>query len=415
MFKNATRATNQGARYASTWANVTQGPADPILGLSQQFQADTFPQKVNLGVGAYRDDSGKPFVLQCVRAAEAKIAGQMDMEYAGIVGVPTFTKAAQKLLLGEDSAAIAANRVVSSQTLSGTGSLRVAAEFLAKWYPGPKNILMPSPTWANHGAIMKDAGLTSSSYRYYRPSDYGLDKAGMLEDLKAAPEGSVVLLHACAHNPTGVDPTQEDWKEIAAVMKAKKHFAWFDSAYQGFATGDIDADAWAVRYFVDQGFDILACQSFAKNMGLYGQRVGAIHVVCADEAEAKRLDSQLKILIRPMYSNPPIHGARLVAEVLGDKELTKLWYSEVKLMADRIITMRHSMVKELAAAGSVRNWDHVIKQIGMFSFTGLTKEQVDKMIKEHHIYLTGNGRVSMAGLTSKNIAYVAGAMHAVTK
>eukprot|EP00667_Euglena_gracilis_P013523 EG_transcript_13959 len=314
------------SRLLSTWTNVTEGPPDPILGLSQAFQADTHPSKVNLGVGAYRDDNGKPYVLQCVRSAEAAISAKnMDMEYAGINGVPSFTKAAMKLLFGPD---IQAERVVSAQTISGTGSLRIAAEFLSRWYPGAKTVLMPTPTWANHAAILKDSRIGTASYRYYRASDYGFDKEGMLEDLKSAPEGSIILLHACAHNPTGVDPTQEDWKEIAAVMKAKQHFAWFDSAYQGFATGNIDGDAWAVRYFVDQGFNVTVCQSFAKNMGLYGQRVGAVHFVCADAAEAKRLDSQLKIVIRPMYSNPPIHGARIAAEILGDAELSKQWYSK---------------------------------------------------------------------------------------
>lgn len=412
FLKTAARSV-QKQRFASSWANVTEGPPDPILGLSQAFQADPNPAKVNLGVGAYRDDNGKPFVLQCVRAAEAAItAKKMDMEYAGINGVPAFTKASMKLLFGPD---MAAERVVSAQTISGTGSLRVAAEFFSRWYPGAKTIYMPNPTWANHGAIMKDCRLSTAAYRYYRASDYGFDKQGMLEDLKSAPEGSVILLHACAHNPTGVDPTKEEWKEIAAVMKAKKHFAWFDSAYQGFATGDVDGDAWAVRYFVGEGFDVLCCQSFAKNMGLYGQRVGAVHIVCADAAEAKRVDSQLKILIRPMYSNPPVHGARTAAEILGDAALCKQWYGEVKLMADRIIGVRSTMVRELAAAGSTRNWEHIIRQIGMFSYTGLTKEQCDKMIKEHHVYLTGNGRISMAGLTSKNVAYVANAVHAVTK
>jgi len=400
-------------RTVSSWANVTEGPPDPILGLSQAFQADPHPSKVNLGVGAYRDDNGKPVVLNCVRAAEASLAAKkLDMEYTGISGVPAFTKAALKLLFGPD---MSPERAVSAQTISGTGSLRVAAEFLARWYPGAKKIYLPAPTWANHGAILKDSGCESASYRYYRASDFGFDKAGMLEDLKSAPEGSIFLLHACAHNPTGVDPTREDWKEIAAVMKAKKHFAWFDSAYQGFATGNVDGDAWAVRYFVEQGFDVMASQSFAKNMGLYGQRVGALHVICADAGEAKRLDSQLKILIRPMYSNPPIHGARIAAEILTDPELTKQWYGEVKTMADRIIGIRHTMVKELAATGSSRNWDHIIRQIGMFSYTGLTKEECDKMIKDHHIYLTGNGRISMAGLTSKNVGYVSAAIHAVTK
>jgi len=406
------RAGARSVRANSTWANVPLGPPDPILGLTVAYNEDTFPQKVNLGAGAYRDDDGKPFQLRAVREAE-KTLGNLDMEYAPIAGVPAFTKAAQNLLFGAECSQVQEGLISTMQTISGTGALRVAGDFLAKFRPG--DIYLPTPTWGNHGPIFSDARLPTKSYRYYRASDCGLDIDGMVEDLRAAPDGTIILLHACAHNPTGVDPTQEEWNTILKVMQEKKHFAFFDAAYQGFATGDTLADAYAVRLFAKAGVPMLACQSFAKNFGLYGHRAGAVHFVCGSADEKARMDSQLKILIRPMYSNPPIHGARIVAAVLNDANLTALWNEDVKVMANRIGGMRAKLVDALKAEGSVRDWSHVTKQIGMFSFTGLTKDQCDKMIKDFHVYLTANGRISVASLTNGNVGYVAKAMHAVTK
>lgn len=404
----------QTTRKFATWAHVPEGPPDPILGLSVAFQQDKDPRKVNLGVGAYRDDNNKPVVLECVRQAEARLVGKTDHEYAPIAGVAAFNKAAGELLFGNDSAALKEDRVSTMQALSGTGALRVAAAFLARYYPS-KEIYMPDPTWGNHGPIFRDSGLVPKTYRYYRPSDCGLDIDGLLADLRAAPAKSIVLLHACAHNPTGVDPTPEEWQRILEVVREKGHYTFFDAAYQGFASGDPARDAQAVRLWIKQSEPLILAQSFAKNFGLYGERAGAMHLVCNDAEEKKRAESQLKILIRPMYSNPPVHGARLVAEVLNDKALAALWAKEVKGMADRIVTMRTQLTGALSRAGSKRNWSHIEKQIGMFSYTGLSKEQCEKLIKDYHIYLTSNGRISMAGLTSKNVDYVANAIHDVTK
>ncbi|KAF6021068.1 GOT2 [Bugula neritina] len=236
-----------------------------------------------------------------------------------------------------------------------------------------------------------------------------------MEDIKNIPDGSVVLLHACAHNPTGVDPNQEQWKELCEVFKSKDLFPFFDMAYQGFASGDLNKDAWAVRHFLDQGLNVALCQSYAKNMGMYGERAGAFSIVCADKEEADRVMSQVKILIRPMYSNPPVNGARIASRVLGTPELYQQWLVELKGMADRIISMRTQLREGLAREGSSKNWQHITDQIGMFCFTGLKPDQVERITKEFSVYLTKDGRISMAGVSDKNVGYLAAAMHQVTK
>ena len=251
-------------------------------------------------------------------------------------------------------------------------------------------------------------------YTYYDPTTCGLNFKGLLDDLNKVPEGSLVLLHACAHNPTGVDPKPEQWAELSDLFKKRKLFPFFDMAYQGFASGNLENDASAVRKFVNDGHSIALCQSFAKNMGLYGERVGAFSLVCGDKGEADRCLSQLKILIRPMYSNPPVHGARIAAEILGNPELYKVWLGELDKMSGRLITMRAELKKALAQAGSKKNWNHLTDQIGMFCYTGLNKQQVDEMIKKYSIYLTADGRISVCGLSNKNVAYVAKAIHSVT-
>jgi len=255
--------------------------------------------------------------------------------------------------------------------------------------------------------------LTVEKYRYYNKDTIGLDFEGMVADIKGAPKGSIFLLHACAHNPTGVDPTPEQWKEISEAVKSGSHYAFFDMAYQGFASGDTDKDAFPVRHFVEQGHNICLAQSFAKNMGLYGERAGAFSIVCADAEEKKRVDSQVKILVRPLYSNPPVHGARIASEILNDKALNKQWLGEVKGMADRIITMRALLKKELENLGSKHDWSHITSQIGMFAYTGLNPEQMDKLAKEHSVYATKDGRISVAGITSGNVKRLAAAIHAV--
>uniref|UniRef100_F7GVX7 Aspartate aminotransferase n=1 Tax=Callithrix jacchus TaxID=9483 RepID=F7GVX7_CALJA len=366
-------AAAASARASSWWTHVEMGPPDPILGVTEAFKRDTNSKKMNLGVGAYRDDNGKPYVLPSVR------------------------------------------KFVTVQTISGTGALRIGASFLQRFFKFSRDVFLPKPSWGNHTPIFRDAGMQLQGYRYYDPKTCGFDFTGAMEDISKIPEQSVVLLHACAHNPTGVDPRPEQWKEIAAVVKKRNLFAFFDMAYQGFASGDGDKDAWAVRHFIEQGINVCLCQSYAKNMGLYGERVGAFTMICKDADEAKRVESQLKILIRPMYSNPPLNGARIAAAILNTPDLRKQWLQEVKGMADRIISMRTQLVSNLKKEGSTHNWQHISDQIGMFCFTGLKPEQVERLTKEFSIYMTKDGRISVAGVTSSNVGYLAHAIHQVTK
>uniref|UniRef100_A0A8C9PDU1 Aspartate aminotransferase n=1 Tax=Spermophilus dauricus TaxID=99837 RepID=A0A8C9PDU1_SPEDA len=362
---------------SSWWAHVEMGPPDPILGVTEAYKRDTNSKKMNLGVGAYRDDNGKPYVLPSVWKAEAQIAAKnLDKEYLPIGGLAELCKASAELALGENSEVLKSGRFVTVQTISGTGALRFS-----------RDVSLPKPSWGNHTPIFRDAGLKLQGYQYSDPKTCGFDFIGAIEDISKMPEQSVFLLHACAHNPTGVDPRPEQWKEIASVVKKKNLFAFFDVAYQGFASGDGNKDAWAVRHFIEQGINVCLCQSYAKNMGLYGERVGAFTIVCKDADEAKRVESQLKIQ----------------------------WLQEVKGMADRIISMRTQLVSNLKKEGSSHNWQHITDQISIFCFTGLKPKQVERLTKEFSIYMTKDGRISVAGVTSNNVAYLAHAIHQVTK
>ncbi|PWW75975.1 hypothetical protein C7212DRAFT_280081 [Tuber magnatum] len=387
--------------------------ADWKTGITEAYKADKSELKVNLGVGAYRDDKGKPYVLPSVRAAEERILMKgHDKEYAGITGVPSFTKAAIELAYGKSSPVL--DRIAATQSISGTGALRIGGAFFERFYPNAKTVYLPTPSWANHAAIMKDSGLGVKSYRYYSKETIGLDIDGLLEDIGNAPKSSIFLLHACAHNPTGVDPTPEQWRAISEAVKNGGHFPFFDMAYQGFASGDTDRDAYALRYFIEQGHPVALAQSFAKNMGLYGERVGTFSLLAGSVEEKKRLDSQIKILVRPLYSNPPINGARIASEILNDPTLNKQWLGEVKGMADRIISMRAALKTNLGQIGSKRDWNHITSQIGMFAYTGLGPEQVDRLAKEFSVYGTKDGRISVAGITSDNVKYLAQSIHKVT-
>jgi len=391
------------------------GPPDAILGVTEAFKKDSNPNKINLGVGAYRDDNNKPFVLPSVRKAEKLMMDKtLDKEYSPISGTAEFCKAAFGLALGEDNEILGAGRNATVQGISGTGALRIGSAFLSKFFP-IKTVWVPTPTWGNHVPIFKHVGMEVKQYRYYDPKTCGFDFEGAMQDLANLEPGSLVLLHACAHNPTGVDPSPDQWAAISEVLKKKEALPFFDMAYQGFASGDVGRDAQAVRHFSAQGHNILLAQSFAKNMGLYGERAGAFSVVCADQEEAARVMSQLKILIRPMYSNPPINGARIVSTILNDADLRSEWLTDVKGMADRIIAMRTQLRDGLEKEGSVKNWSHITDQIGMFCFTGMTSDQVGRLSSEFSVYLTKDGRVSMAGVTSHNVGYLAKAMHEVTK
>ncbi|XP_020101330.1 aspartate aminotransferase, cytoplasmic isoform X2 [Ananas comosus] len=313
-------APSPAAAFSSVFAHVAQGPEDPILGVTVAYNKDPSPVKVNLGVGAYRTEEGKPLVLNVVRKAEQMLVNDPSRvkEYLPITGLADFNKLSAKLIFGADSPAIQENRVATVQCLSGTGSLRVGGEFLARHYH-ERTIYIPLPTWGNHPKVFTLAGLSVKTYRYYDPATRGLNFQGLIEDLGAAPSGAIVLLHACAHNPTGVDPTPEQWEQIRQLIRSKGLLPFFDSAYQGFASGSLDADAQSVRIFVADGGELLTAQSYAKNMGLYGERVGALSIVCRSADVAVRVESQLKLVIRPMYSNPPIHGASIVATILKDR------------------------------------------------------------------------------------------------
>ncbi|PWA59512.1 Aminotransferase, class I/classII [Artemisia annua] len=387
----------------SIFANILRAPEDPILGVTVAYNKDPSPVKLNLGVGAYRTEEGKPLVLNVVRRAEQLLVNDRSRvkEYLPIVGLADFNKLSAKLILGADSPAIKGNLVTTVQCLSGTGSLRVG-----------RTIYIPNPTWGNHTKIFNLAGLTVKTYRYYDPVTRGLNIQGLLEDLGSAPSGAIVLLHACAHNPTGVDPTLEQWEQIRRLIRSKSLLPFFDSAYQGFASGSLDGDAQSVRMFVADGGECFIAQSYAKNMGLYGERVGALSIVCRTADVASRVESQLKLVIRPMYSSPPIHGASIVSAILKDRNLYNEWTLELKAMADRIITMRKQLFDALCARGTPGDWSHIIKQIGMFTFTGLSTKQVMFMTKEYHIYLTSDGRISMAGLSSRTVPHLADAIHA---
>nr|AIT70228.1 aspartate aminotransferase [Dictyopteris undulata] len=400
---------------STVWSEMPMGPPDPILGLTEAFNKDTDPRKVSLGVGAYRGDDGKPLVLDTVRKAEKiMLEKALNHEYAGIVGLPDFTKLSLAFAYGKNADVLKERRVAGVQTLSGTGACRVMGELMARFRGQGTPIYVPNPTWGNHIPIFKNSGLEVRKYRYYDPKTVGLDFQGLLSDVQAAEDDSLFLLHACAHNPTGVDPTREQWAELSKLMKAKKHTVFFDCAYQGFASGDSEKDAWAIRRFVDDGHCIALAQSFAKNFGLYGERIGALSVVCNDADEAARVTSQLKLVIRPMYSNPPIYGARLVTEVLSDPALTQEWSAECKAMADRIISMRTELRSCLERLGSKRSWEHITSQIGMFCYTGLTTEEVLKIRGDAHIYFTNDGRISMAGVTTSNVEYIAKSIFTVT-
>jgi aspartate aminotransferase len=324
------------------------------------------------------------------------------------------------VILGSaDSPAIKEKRVTSIQAISGTGALHLGALFLAKFYPGTKKVYLSNPTWVNHHQIFSNVGIPVAEYPYFSKETKGLDFEGLKKTISEAPERSIIVLHACAHNPTGVDPTFDQWKEIATIMKEKNHFPFFDSAYQGFASGDLMKDNAAVRYFVEEGFELAIAQSFAKNFGLYGERAGCFHFVTGPAPDASatvtRIASQLAILQRSEISNPPLYGARIVSTVLNDPKLFAEWEENLRTMSGRINDMRKALRAKLEELGTPGTWNHITDQIGMFSFTGLTEAQVLKIREEAHVYMTKNGRISMAGLNVNNIDYFVKAVDKVVR
>ncbi len=393
----------------SIFANVELAPRDPILGLNEQYNADTRSTKVNLGVGVYYDDEGRIPLLQAVRQAEATRAEQQAPRgYLPIEGIATYDKGAQALLLGKDSELAASGRAVTFQALGGTGALKIGADFLAQINP-QATVYISNPSWENHRALFERAGFKVENYPYYDAATHGLDFDAMLAFFQQLAPNSIVVLHACCHNPTGVDPSLAQWEEIASVIKARNLVPFLDIAYQGFGDG-LEEDAQVVRLFAKLDIPMFISSSFSKSFSLYGERVGALTVLSASKDEAERVLSQVKRTIRTNYSNPPTHGGTVVSMVLNSSELFAMWEKELGEMRDRIRLMRAQLVAKLKEHGTTQNFDFVLAQRGMFSYSGLTQAQVERLRNEHGIYAVNSGRICVAALNSRNIDAVAKAI-----
>ncbi len=389
----------------SMFSAVEMAPRDPILGLNEQFNADTNPAKVNLGVGVYYDDNGKLPLLQCVQAAEkAMMEAPKPRGYLPIDGIAAYDAGVKALVFGADSEPVKYGRVATVQAIGGTGGLKVGADFLKRLSPDA-TVLISDPSWENHRALFTNAGFNVDSYPYYDAAKRGVNFDGMLAALDAASAGTIVVLHACCHNPTGYDITPAQWDQVIAVCKAKNLTPFLDMAYQGFGYG-IAEDGAVIGKFVAAGLTFFVSTSFSKSFSLYGERVGALSVLCESKEEADRVLSQLKIVIRTNYSNPPTHGGAVVAAVLGNPEWRALWEKELGEMRVRIKAMRQKLVDGLKAAGVKQDMGFITSQIGMFSYSGLTKDQMVRLRNEFGVYGTDTGRMCVAALNSKNIDYV---------
>jgi len=389
----------------SLFTAVEMAPRDPILGLNEQFATDTNPNKVNLGVGVYFDDNGKLPLLQCVQAAEKAMMDKPSARgYLPIDGIAAYDAAVKSLVFGADSEPVSSGRVATVQGIGGTGGLKIGADFLKKVSPNAK-VLISDPSWENHRALFSSAGFQVESYAYYDAEKHGVNFDGMLASLNAAAAGTIVVLHACCHNPTGYDISSAQWEQVIAVIKAKNLTTFLDMAYQGFGHG-IAEDGAVIGKFVAAGLNFFVSTSFSKSFSLYGERVGALSVVCADKEECGRVLSQLKIVIRTNYSNPPIHGGAVVAAVLTNPEWRATWEQELSEMRIRIKAMRQKLVDGLKAAGVKQDMSFITTQIGMFSYSGLNKDQMVRLRSEFGVYGTDTGRMCVAALNSKNIDYV---------
>jgi aromatic-amino-acid transaminase len=393
---------------------IELAPRDPILGVSEAFIADANARKVNLGVGVYYDDSGKIPLLDCVKRAERELADKAAPRgYLPIDGIPAYDKAVQALVFGADSAILAEGRGVTVQALGGTGGLKIGADFLRKFAPGAQ-VWISDPSWENHRALFEGAGFVVNQYPYYAATTRGLDFAGMRAALETMPAGAITVLHACCHNPTGVDPTDAHWGTIIDIVRKRGIIPFLDIAYQGFADG-IDADGIVVRQFAATPGPLFVSNSFSKSFSLYGERVGALSVVAADKDEAARVLSQLKRVVRANYSNPPTHGGQIVATVLGNPASREVWESELAGMRERIRELRKTLQEKLRHRVPGADFGYITDQRGMFSYTGLSKAQVARLREEFSVYAVDTGRICVAALNSRNIEYVADAIAAVMK
>jgi aromatic-amino-acid transaminase len=397
----------------SLFSTVELAPRDPILGLSEQFNADPNPAKVNLGVGVYYDEDGKLPLLACVAAAEQQMAdAHKPRGYLPIDGIAAYDQAVQRLVFGADSEVLRAGRVATVQAVGGTGGLKVGADFLQRLAPGAQ-VLISDPSWENHRALFTNAGFDVASYPYYDAEHGGVAFDKMLTALQAAAPGTIVVLHACCHNPTGYDLTPAQWAQVVDVVKARDLVAFLDMAYQGFGAG-VAEDGAVVGQFLESEVDFFVATSFSKSFSLYGERVGALSVVCASADEARRVLSQLKIVIRSNYSTPPTHGAQVVTTVLNDPALRAQWEGELMAMRERIRRMRHLLVDKLHAAGVTRDLSFITRQQGMFSYSGLSQAQMQRLRNEFGIYGVDSGRICVAALNGRNIDAVAQAIARVS-
>ena len=386
----------------SQFDSVSLAPADPILSITEAFKADSNPDKINLSVGVFVDDSGVTPILGTVREAEKRIVEtNATKSYLPITGSPNYGALTQKLCFGNSLADSLKGRIITAHTPGGTGALRVAADFISSSLEA-NSVWLSNPTWANHKGIFSAARLEPQTYAYFDQSTLSLDYPAFIESIKTIPAGDIVILHACCHNPTGADLSPAQWDEVTAIAANAGWIPLLDFAYQGFGT-DIETDAYCVRAFAQTGKALFVCQSFSKNIGLYRERVGALHVVVGNEDEAKRVTSQVKIAVRTNYSNPPAHGGAIVETVLGNADLRSTWITEVTAMRERIHEVRDQFVRALEAAGVGRDFSFLKEQKGMFSFTGLTKEQAIGLRQNHSIYIVDSGRINVAGITSKNL------------
>ncbi|BFT62293.1 amino acid aminotransferase [Pseudomonas moorei] len=393
----------------SLFSAVEMAPRDPILGLNEAFNADTRTNKVNLGVGVYCNEEGKiPLLRAVVEAETIRVAQHASRGYLPIDGIAAYDQAVQKLLFGNDSPLIAAGRVITTQAVGGTGALKIGADFLKQLLPNAV-VAISDPSWENHRALFETAGFPVQNYRYYDAATHDVNRVGLLEDLNALPNGSIIVLHACCHNPTGVDLSPADWKNVLEAVKAKGHVPFLDMAYQGFGDG-IDEDAAAVRLFAESGLTFFVSSSFSKSFSLYGERVGALSIVSESKEESARVLSQVKRVIRTNYSNPPTHGASIVAAVLNSPELRAQWEAELAEMRLRIRGMRTQMVELLAKNAPQRDFSFVGRQRGMFSYSGLSVEQVHRLRNEFGIYALDTGRICVAALNQSNINVVTDAI-----
>ena len=395
-------------------AAIEMAPRDPILGVTEAFNADPNPRKVNLGVGVYCDDTGKVPLLECVRRAERALADRGGPHvYLPIDGIAAYDRAVRNLVFGAESEVVQADRVVTIQSLGGTGSLRIGADFLRRFAPGAQ-VWISDPSWENHRALFEGAGFAVNAYPYYQASTHGLDFDGMIESMQRMPAGAIVVLHACCHNPTGVDPNDEQWGRIIEVVRTRALLPFLDIAYQGFGAG-IDADGSIIRRFAATPGPLFVASSFSKSFSLYGERVGALSIVAADRDEAGRVLSQIKRVVRGNYSSPPTFGGQVVAMILETPELRSLWEQELGEMRERIDANRHALVERLAVRAPNANFEFVLRQRGMFSYSGLTAAQVARLRSEFAIYAIDTGRICVAALNSRNIDYVADGIAKVIK